>query len=70
VGFQLAVFFYAPVQFIMGLVLLSFVVGEAFVVGIGLTALVMILSTLLSKKIGKLNKKILEAKDERMKLTN
>jgi ATP-binding cassette, subfamily C (CFTR/MRP), member 1 len=69
IGFHLSSFFYGPFEFIIGLTMLYWVLGVTFLVGIGLIAFIMTVSYFLTKTVANINKKILEAKDDRMKTT-
>jgi len=70
IGLQLATFFYGPFLFIAGTLFLYWVLGITFLVAIGIIFLIMGLSYILSKIMSKINKKILDAKDDRMKTTS
>lgn len=68
-GYQLAALLVAPIQIIVGVLLMYFFIGVSFVSGI-VTMLVMIICTFfLSKKAVALNEQVLKAKDARMKVT-
>ena len=69
VGDQIASFMYGPIQIVVGLVMMYFVLGIAFLSAIGTMIVILIISYFISKVSVKLNEKSLKAKDERMKAT-
>lgn len=68
-GDHIAQFVYGPLQLILGLVLMYFVLGLAFLTTIGVMLLVMLISYFLSIITVRLNEEVLDAKDNRMKAT-
>ena len=68
-GDQFSTFFYAPFEFIVGVIILGYIVGTTFLVAIGLMVVVVVLGYFLSKMIARFNDDLLATKDERMKIT-
>lgn len=68
-GDQIASFLYGPIQIIVGLVVMYFVLGIAFLSAILTMIVILFISYFISKVSVKLNEKSLKAKDERMKAT-
>jgi len=69
VGDQIASFMYGPIQIVIGLIMMYFVIGIAFLSAIGIMIVILIISYFISKVAVTLNEKSLKAKDERMKAT-
>jgi ABC-type bacteriocin/lantibiotic exporter with double-glycine peptidase domain len=69
VGDQVAAFFYGPFQIIVGLFMMYFVLRLTFLTTIGIIAILLVISYLISKIGARLNVRSLKAKDERMKAT-
>lgn len=68
-GYQLSSFFYGPIQIIFALVMMYFKVKTSFLSGVAVLLLVIIFNYFISKRINKLNDKVFDAKDERIKST-
>ena len=69
VGFQLSSLFYGPIQIIFAMVMMYFYVQIAFLSGVAIIVLLIIFNYFVSKRINRLNEKVLKAKDERIKVT-
>lgn len=54
-GFQLAAFFYGPIQVIFALLMMYFYVGVSFLSGVGVVMVLMVINYFMSKKINRLN---------------
>lgn len=68
-GFQLVSLFLVPIQIILGMLLLYYYIGISFLVGVGVMALLMILTLTFTKISTTANDELLKAKDARMKVT-
>lgn len=69
IGDQIAAFIYGPLQIIIGLILLYFVLGWSFLTTIGVMMVILAISYFISKITVRLNEESLKAKDARMKVT-
>lgn len=69
VGDQLSAFLYGPLQIVVGLVMMYYILGFTFLATIAVIVVVMAASYFFSKITVKLNREVLRAKDERMKVT-
>lgn len=68
-GFQLVSLFFTPFQFVIGLYLLYIYIGPSFMIGTGVMIVLILVTFIFLKVSSKYNDKLLNAKDERMKLT-
>jgi uncharacterized membrane protein len=63
VGDQIAAFLYGPMQIVVGLIFMYFVIGIAFLSAIGTMMVILVISYFISKVSVTLNEKSLKAKD-------
>lgn len=59
----------APIQIIVGIIMMYYFIGIAFLAGIGIMLITILCTFMTAKKSYGYNKKILNKKDERMKVT-
>lgn len=67
-GYQLISILIAPIQIVIGLILLYSYIGISFLVGLGVMIILMIATFIFSKINTVANDKLLIAKDERLKV--
>ena len=68
-GFQMAACLFAPLQLIVGLILLYSYIGPVSMVGLGVMFLLMLFTMWFVKVAAGANDKLLKAKDGRLKVT-
>ena len=69
IGYQLSAVVFGPIQIAIGLVLLYLNIGVSFLVGLGVMALMILLTLIFTHVAATINDALLEVKDERMQLT-
>ena len=68
-GFEIAAILLAPFQIVVGIFLMYHFIGISFLSGVGVMILTITGTYIFQKKAYKYNEKILEKKDERIKIT-
>jgi ABC-type multidrug transport system fused ATPase/permease subunit len=68
-GFELAAVLVAPAQIVVGVVLMYYFIGIAFLAGIGVMIFTIVCTYFFQKRVYRYNEEVLKKKDERMKVT-